>query len=175
MGVLGLRREVEAVRREVNSRERQVKLLIAEKRDVRREIAVGRAIVEVLERVNELELRLGITETDEDDDEDDSDDESESEELDRRTGQAASGVRLQKNVQHYLLLTAMVSRLGDCHPLLLSQRSRIDTLRKTLLLDLATALRAARRSGEGKTILGVVNLYIEMGAEMDSLRVLKGG
>ncbi|TKA78116.1 hypothetical protein B0A55_02715 [Friedmanniomyces simplex] len=174
VGVLGFRREVEGIGGWIAGRLGEVEALIGEKRGVGREVGVGRGLLEVGERVGELEEGLGITEQDEDAEEDDLEDDDG---LEDSTGDASSPIvrRLQRHTRQYILLTRMVDRIGPSHPFLQAQQARLDSIRKTLLLDLAAALRQAKTAREPGAILGIVRLFGDFGAERESVRVLKGG
>ena len=175
VGLLGFERDVEGIRRMVGEREGEVRGLVGERKVVRRSVVLGRALLEIGERVGELEDGLGLGEKEDeeggeegefDDDEDDGVDES------------VPGVRMSKmkrHVREYLLLGRMIERVGSEHPFVEAQKGRVAEIRKTLLLDLATGLRAARNAREPEAILSIVKMYGDLGAEKESVRVLKGG
>ena len=171
VGVLGFEREVEGVRKVVREREREVGGLLAEKKEVRRAIVLGRAVVEVEESLRELEERLGIVEAEGEDELESVDDGDEDEE---ETPEAARLRRLERHVRRYVLLLRQMERIGR-HPFLEAQRSRVAEVRKTLLLDLAAALRQAKGAKLADEILKVVKMYGEMDAEADAVRVLRAG
>ncbi|TKA78134.1 hypothetical protein B0A55_02716 [Friedmanniomyces simplex] len=175
VGVLGFRREVEGIGGWIAGRLGEVEALIGEKRGVGREVGVGRGLLEVDERVGELEEGLGITEQDEDAEEDDLEEDDDG--LEDSTGDAPSPIvrRLQRHTRQYILLTRMVDRIGPSHPFLQAQQARLDSIRKTLLLDLTAALRQAKMAREPDAILSIVRLFGDLGAERESVRVLKGG
>ncbi|KAK0934335.1 hypothetical protein LTR29_014066 [Friedmanniomyces endolithicus] len=174
VGALGFKRELEGIGGWINERLGEVTELIREKRDVRRDIGVGRGVLEVYERIGELEESLGIADTDEDAEEDDLDDDDEVEGAADDTPSPAAR-RLQRHARQYILLTRMVDRIGSSHPFLQAQQTRMNAIRKTLLLDLAAALRQAKSAREPNTILSLVRLFGDLGAEKESVRVLKGG
>lgn len=60
VGLMGVQREVEGVKRWVESRAEQIKELMEELRGVRKSMALGRGLLEVDERLGELEERLKI-------------------------------------------------------------------------------------------------------------------
>ncbi|KAK1083148.1 hypothetical protein LTR33_003452 [Friedmanniomyces endolithicus] len=174
VGALGFKRELEGIGCWIKERLGEVDGLIREKRDVRREIGVGRGVLEIHERIGELEESLGITEIDEDAEEDDFDDDDEVEGTADDTSSPVAR-RLQRHAQQYILLTRMFDRVGSSHPYLQAQQSRMIAIRKTLLLDLAAALRQAKSAKEPDAILNIVRLFGDLGAEKESVRVLKGG
>lgn len=170
VGVLGFEREVQGIKNVVKERREEVKGLVEEKKAIRRDVVLGRALLEVEERIKEVESDLGIAEDEERDDEDDLEDEDETDVLE--------GVMLGKLRRHaaqYLLIRKMVERIGPEHPFLVKQEGRMHEVRKTLLLDLAAALRQARNEKKPEAILAVVKIYADLDAEAASVKVLKGG
>ncbi|KAK0287330.1 hypothetical protein LTR35_002825 [Friedmanniomyces endolithicus] len=175
VGALGFKRELEGIGGWINERLSEVDGLISEKRDVRREIGVGRGVLEVHERIGELEESLGIADTDEDAEEDDIDDDDGEVEGAADNTSSPAARRLQRHARQYILLTRMIDRIGSSHPFLQAQQTRMIAIRKTLLLDLAAALRQAKSAQEPDAILSIVRLFGDLGAEKESVRVLKGG
>ena len=82
--------------------------------------------------------------------------------------------RLQHQTQHYLLLTQQIDRLGPDHPFLQTQRARLHVVRNSLLRDMLSALRQARATKDADAILALVEMYADLGAEREGVRVLKG-
>ncbi|KXT13703.1 hypothetical protein AC579_8115 [Pseudocercospora musae] len=169
VGVLGFEREVNGIQSVLKERKEEVRRLLEEKKGIRREVVVGRALVEIWERLGELERDLGITSTvDEDEEVDDDEDESD----------VVEGVelgKLRRHTMHYLLIGKMVERIGAEHPFLVKQRGRMEEIRKTILLDLAANLRQARNEKKAQAILAVVKIYANLDAEAESVKILKGG
>lgn len=174
VGLLGFEREVESVRKGVKEREAVVKGLLEERKDIRKEVVTGRALLEVAERLGELEGSLGVGEKDEDEEGDEEDFEHDDEGADE-TVPGLRVNRLRRHVREYLLLVRSIERVGPEHPFLEAQMGRVAEIRKTLLLDLATGLREAKNAEEPEAILGLVKMYGDLGAERESVRVLKGG
>ncbi|KAK0328597.1 hypothetical protein LTR82_000528 [Friedmanniomyces endolithicus] len=135
----------------------------------------GRGVLEVHERIGELEESLGIADTDEDAEEDDIDDDDGEVEGAADNTSSPAARRLQRHARQYILLTRMIDRIGSSHPFLQAQQTRMIAIRKTLLLDLAAALRQAKSAQEPDAILSIVRLFGDLGAEKESVRVLKGG
>lgn len=177
VGLLGFQREVEAIRKAVQERAKETTELLQEKKGLRKDIAIGRALLEVNERLEELEERLDIKtktgEEDEDEDEDEDDDESSS---DTEGSPYASAVRrLRKQSEQYLLIVRQCERIGSSHPFLIMLQPRMDEVRKTLLLDLSASLRQAKSSDDKKAVLGLSQIFSVLDAQSDALKVLKGG
>jgi len=97
--------------------------------------------------------------------------------------------QLTREVDAYLCLKYSLSRLPpgtvDSHPFLKAQTQRIEKIRKTILLDLGTALRSAVVREEGLLIeaeeekrkgkvVRVMELFLAMGEETEAVRILKG-
>lgn len=175
VGLLGFQREVEGIRRAVSERVRETGQLLQEKKKVRRDVVLGRGLLEVHERVEELEERLGIrTREDAEDEVDDLDaeeDDASSPELE----QSSTSRRLQKQTDQYVTITTQVDKLGSSHPFLASLQSRLAEIRRTILLDLSAALRQAKTAGDKVSILGLGQMFGSLDAERDALKVLKGG
>lgn len=172
VGVLGFEREVKAVKAGVAERAGEVRELVRERKEVRRDVMFGRALLEVGEKVGELERALGVEQGEEDDFEEEDEDEDEEDDEDG----ASAGIplaRLRRHADSYLLIKRMMDRMIQDHPFLVAQRTKLLDLRKTLLLDLAAALRKARQA-KSETLLGLVNIYSDLDAKSESLRVLKG-
>ena len=174
VGLLSFQREVEGIRKGVVERESEVRDLVEERKRVRRDVVVGRALLEVNEMVAELEERLGVRANSADGVLDPAV-ELDDLELDDADGNVVQIRRLQRNAQQYLLMCRLVARIGREHPFLLAQRGRIEELRRTRLLDLASALRQAKEAKEPEAILGVLNLYGELGTDEEATRVMREG
>ncbi|KAI7157985.1 hypothetical protein D0869_15467 [Hortaea werneckii] len=177
VGGLGFEREIEQVRKQVERRN-ELGGLLGERRGVRRDVQVGRALLEVHEGLRELEERLGIVdvegeEEDEEDEEEDEEDEDEDDE--EGSPEDVRLRRLERHVQLYVLLRRQEERVGK-HPFLEAQQSRFAEVRKTLLLDLAGALRHAKAQRQDpERVLKIVKLYGQMDAEGEAVRILKAG
>ncbi|KAG9567912.1 hypothetical protein KCU71_g2822, partial [Aureobasidium melanogenum] len=179
VGVLGFGREVGGVRDLVASRTQEVGSLLEEKKRIRKDVMVGRRLLEIEERLEDLEARLMVEPNNSlsvnnpsanDLDSDDEDDEDE--EGDTATSTTLS--RLRKHAQAYLLLTHLTQKVLD-HPFVIAQQSRLIRLRNTLLLDLRTALKQAQAAGVGgKQLLDFLVIYRELGETEEGVGALKG-
>ncbi|KAH0352639.1 hypothetical protein KCU83_g3566, partial [Aureobasidium melanogenum] len=178
VGVLGFGREVGGVRDLVASRTQEVGSLLEEKKRIRKDVMVGRRLLEIEERLEDLEARLMVEPNNSlsannpsanDLDSDDEDDEDE--EGDTATSTTLS--RLRKLAQAYLLLTHLTQKVLD-HPFVIAQQSRLIRLRNTLLLDLRTALKQAQAAGVGgKQLLDFLVIYRELGETEEGAGALK--
>ncbi|KAJ9629752.1 hypothetical protein H2203_002133 [Taxawa tesnikishii (nom. ined.)] len=162
LGVLGFKREVEGVKETVRQRNALVKELLDEKRKVRKDVDVGRKLLEVDER--------------EDEDDAESEDEDGSTDLPSGIGTAAIA-RLKTHAQLYLLIQQMIDRIGKEHPFLVAQEPRMMKVRNTLLLDLGAALKQAKTAGSvgGGQTLKIIGLYRDLDESAEAVKVLRGG
>lgn len=178
VGLLGFQREVEGIRKAVQDRARETGELLQEKKGLRKEIVLGRALLEVHERLEELEAKLGIKtkEGEEDDEDDDDDEEDDDTSSDLGSSPCASTTkRLRKQSEQYLLIVCQSSKIGQSHPFLVSLQPRVDEVRKTLILDLSASLRQAKSSNDRNAVLGLSQVFGALDAQSDALKVLKGG
>ncbi|KAG9891231.1 hypothetical protein KCU98_g12430, partial [Aureobasidium melanogenum] len=179
LGVLGFKREVGGVRDLVASRTQEVGSLLEEKKRIRKDVMIGRRLLEIEERLEDLEARLMVEPSNslsannpsandlDSDDEDDEDDEGD-------TATSTTLSRLRKHAQAYLLLTQLTQKVLD-HPFVIAQQSRLMRLRNTLLLDLRTALKQAQVARvSGKQLLDFLVIYRELGETEEVVGALKG-
>ncbi|KJX92150.1 hypothetical protein TI39_contig5905g00006 [Zymoseptoria brevis] len=173
VGVLGFRREVEGVRTGVKERAKEVRGLVEEKKRLRREVLLGRGLLEVGERVGELEGRLGVGGGVQDEDEDDVDDEEDEEEEDEEDVEGVPVKKLRRHADSYLIIRLLIEKLGPGHPFLVAQKSRLVDIRKTMLLDLAAATRKAKSVKASDAMLALVQIYADLEAQSEGIKVLK--
>ncbi|KAL4886291.1 oligomeric golgi complex component, COG2-domain-containing protein [Aspergillus karnatakaensis] len=186
VGLLAFQRDVQAIRDKVEARQREVERLLNEKKNLRMNANIGRALLDYADRVEELERRLMIGEhvaqksTELSDTESDfleSEDEEESDE--ERVGDNAAPIVSLKRLEHHLLkyvyLTRLSGRIGDNQPFLLAQQPRMSKIRAALLLDLKKALEQAKQAGEKRDTktLVVLRLYKLMGEDTSAVSALK--
>jgi hypothetical protein len=182
VGLLGFKRGVEDVRGKVRERKVEVEGLLAEKKDVSRQIALGRKLLEVDARLEELEDRLMVVSLGRNANgvEDDSWSESEDEddEEDTTTDSHVGGTstrKLQRLVLDCRKVELLSTSIGEDHPFIVAQQSRMARVRNTILLDLSTALKQAVPMGEkGKArLIKILSIYGDLGAEAEAVKVLK--
>ncbi|KAI4759887.1 hypothetical protein E4T52_05527 [Aureobasidium sp. EXF-3400] len=179
VGVLGFGREVGGVRDLVASRTQEVGSLLDEKKRIRKDILVGRRLLEIEERLEDLEARLMVephnslsANNPSANDEDSDDEDDEDEEGDTATSTTLS--RLRKHAQAYLLLTHLTQKVLE-HPFVTAQQSRLMRVRNTLLLDLRTAVKQAQATRvSGKQLLDFLVIYRELGETEEGVGALKG-
>jgi hypothetical protein len=160
----------------VHERRVEVGGLIEERRELGAQMRIGKALLEVDARLEELEQGLNIRnlageegqELDSTESEEDSEDES--------VANAVPVSRLQRRVQQYVSAKRLMSKVGLEHPFIVKQGDRIDAIRETLLLDLSGALKQVKKSGteSGNTrLLKILNIYRDMGEHSEAITVLK--
>ena len=168
VGVLGFKREVEGIKRVVDEREGEVKRLLGERREVQREVGVGRALLEIETQVMELEEALGIRDGGLADEYDDDGEDEEG--GDAEASRAIT--RMRRLAREYVLLCRAIERVGAQHPFLVDQRSRITGVRNSLFLDLASLLRQAKRERAQDDLLVILRIYTLLDAQAEGVRAL---
>jgi hypothetical protein len=183
VGLLGFKRGVEDVRLKVRDRGHQVDLLLEEKTRVGKQTSIGRKMLEVDARLEDLEDKLmvaslgrtgnGILE----DSWSESEDEDGEDEVGERNGVAGTNCKkLQMLVQDYRCVEQILRTIGIHHPFTIAQESRLVRLKNTLLLDLSTSLKRAYSDREiaSNRLLKVLSIYRDMGEGPEAIKVLKG-
>ncbi|THW94025.1 hypothetical protein D6D18_05965 [Aureobasidium pullulans] len=185
VGVLGFSREVGNVRDAVAEKVQEVGTLLEEKKRIRKDVMVGRRLLEIEERLEDLEARLMVepsnslsannTSAMDDDSDSESDEDEDYEDGDGDSATSATLARLRKHAQAYLLLTHLTQKLHH-HPFVTAQQSRLLRIRNTLLLDLRTSLKQAQTAGVGgKQLLDFLVIYRELGEGEEGVGALKQG
>lgn len=184
VGLLGFKRGVEDVRGKVRERKVEVERLLSEKKVVSKDIALGRNLLEVDSRLEELEDRLmvaslgrGINELDEESwsDSEDEDDEEEGTDIGGGIGGGTSIRKLQRLVIDFRQVERLSSSIGDTHPFIAAQASRLLRIRNTLLLDLSTTLKQTVSMGQvaSPRLIKILGIYRGLDAGDDAVKVLK--
>ncbi|KAL4927770.1 COG2 family protein [Aspergillus undulatus] len=182
VGLLAFQRDVQSIRDKVEARQREVEGLLNEKKKLRANVNIGRALLDFADRVEELEKRLMIGEQAAQDKSEESDSESdflesedEEDTEDEDEGRSLSIKRLDHHLQKYVYLTRLSTRIGEDHPFLLAQEQRMLKIRSALLLDLKKALEQAKQAGEKRDTktLAVLRLYKLMGEDTSAVSALK--
>ncbi|KAH6692089.1 oligomeric golgi complex component, COG2-domain-containing protein [Leptodontidium sp. MPI-SDFR-AT-0119] len=183
VGLLGFKRGIEDVRGKVRERRGEVEGLLGEKKGVSKQIALGRKLLEVDERLEELEDRLMVASlgktvdgSEEDSWSDSEDEDEDDEELAVAAGAGGTSTKkLQRLVVDCRRVEALTENIGKEHPFIVAQQSRIIRVRNTILLDLSTALKQTAVIGEsGKTrLIKILSIYREFGADAEAVKVLR--
>jgi hypothetical protein len=160
-----------------------------DKRSLKQEIMLGRALLEIAERIEDLEGHLMIGETMQrksdnglpdgnTDDEtafdsfsdvsDDSDEEHSADEYRPRVR------RLERLVEQYLVVQVLASRHGAKHPFIVAQEERLHQIQVTLRLDIEATMKQAQgtnpvhgestEGGSSRSLLQLRQLLISEGA-----------
>lgn len=179
VGLLGFKRGVEEVRSKVRDRKVEVGGLLSQKKEVGREIALGRRLLEVDARLEELEDRLmvaslGRAVNSEEStwiESDDEEDEEEGLELDG----GSSTRKLSTLVKDCWTVEQLASSVGSGHPFIVAQQPRLQRIRNTILLDLSTALKQAASMGEpgNARLIKILAIYRDFEANAEAVKVLK--
>ncbi|KAM0723469.1 hypothetical protein Q7P37_000455 [Cladosporium fusiforme] len=177
VGLLGFQREVEGIKKAVQDRARETGELLREKKGLRRDIVLGRSLLEVNERLEELEERLGIKTKEVEDEDNDSEEEDDDETSPNSEGSPMPGTvrRLRKQSEQYLLIVHQSSHIGSSHPFISALQPRMDGVRRTIILDLSSSLRQAKSSGDKSAMMSLTRIFAVLDAEVDALKVLKAG
>lgn len=190
VALLGFRRAVEEVQSKVRERRVEVGALNDELQDVKRAVELGRKILELDERVTGLEGRLAVGsiglgqgknaqdvgDGDEwSEDFEDSDDETEEEEEGGVEFLSSSPSKLTALARDFVLVDKIAESVGRDMPCVKKMEERMSRCRNTILLDLSTALREARKAGprgQGR-VLKFLGIYTTLDAQAEAVKVLK--
>ena len=189
VGLLKFQKGLEAVRSVVETRERDVKVLIDERCALRKQIGLGRTLVAFDAMIEDLEVRLMIGTAGSppnpgpDPSDDESDSEDGSDEDDAAQGSVGHGLepartrRLARRVQDYLDITQLRSTLDAAHPFVVAQGPRVSLIRQTLLLDLSTALRQLQdqRETAPEQLIHLMDLFGRLDASPEAVRIFQAG
>ncbi|WYZ38187.1 hypothetical protein EsH8_III_000101 [Colletotrichum jinshuiense] len=183
VAMLGFRRAVEEIKVRVRSRGEEVQGLSDELREVRRGIEAGRKMLELDERVSALEERLALASMpgkcsgqDEEDDDWGTDSEDEDEEEDEVGGLVGSSpTKLAGFAQDYCIIEALADAIGREVQFVVKTEARLTRCRNTILLDLGTAIKEARKAGpKGQArVVKYLGLYGLLDAQAEAIRALK--
>ena len=179
LGLLGFRREVDGLKGKVAERREEVQGLIEQRRGIVRDMRIGRGLLEVDARLEELKesLRIGAHGQGSKGAEDlgldfsESEDESEEEDV---SGNVISVSKLKMRVQQYVYVRKLAAKIGLEHPFLLKQEDRALKIRHTLLLDLGSALAQCSNSAQASLrTLKILTLYRHMGESAEAVQTIK--
>ncbi|KXX76641.1 Conserved oligomeric Golgi complex subunit 2 [Madurella mycetomatis] len=190
VALLGFRRAVEEVQSKVRERRVEVGALNDELQDVKGAVELGRKLLELDERVSGLEARLAVgsiglgqgknAQDVEDGDEwgeafEESDDETEEEEEGGVEFLSSSPSKLTALAKDFVLVNKIAESVGRDMPFVKKMEERMSRCRNTILLDLSTALREARKAGpkgQGR-VLKFLGIYTMLDAQVEAVKVLK--
>ncbi|KAL8827161.1 MAG: hypothetical protein Q9170_007119, partial [Blastenia crenularia] len=177
LGLLGFRREVEALKQKVEERRKMVEGLVGKRREMRREMVLGRKLLDVDFRLGNLERELmvtldGVAHEEKVDEAGGEMSDSENEDEEGPEGNTSNS-RLDRHVRQYLLVRRIVDHVGSDHPFIVNQEGRMSRIKNTLLLDLGNALKQSGSEDKEQT-MKLLAAYRELGEAKEALKVLKG-
>ncbi|KAK0652366.1 oligomeric golgi complex component, COG2-domain-containing protein [Cercophora newfieldiana] len=188
VGLLGFRRVVEEVQSRVRERRVEVGKLNGELQGVKSAVETGRQMLELDDRVAGLEARLALGSTgqvkktgqdsddswDEEGDVEDSDEDEEDGE-DKSGFVGSSPAKLASLAREYVVVDRLARSLGRNLPYVRKMDERLICCRNTILLDLSTAMKEARKAGaRGEArVLKYLGVYRTLDAQVEAVKVLK--
>ncbi|OLN89074.1 hypothetical protein CCHL11_06060 [Colletotrichum chlorophyti] len=183
VAMLGFRRAVEDVKARVRTRGDEVQGLTGELRDVRRNIEAGRKMLELDERVSALEERLALASLPGKDPQDANEDgwgaddsDGSDEEEDHSEGLVGSSpAKLAGIVQDYCIIEALADAIGRQVQFVVKTEARMTRCRNTIILDLGTAMKEARKAGKKgqPRVVKYLGLYGLLDAQTEAIKALK--
>ena len=178
-GLLSFRKEVEGLRGKVEDRRHEVEGLVGERKRIREQMQMGRQLLEVEQRIGELEQRLMLVSTGSRNDqaigEGVGDSESDEESEDEGGEDGIPVPRLRRHAEQYLYIRQSIGKIGSEHPFLVRQEERVSRLKQTVLLDLNNALKQAVGGGEDSRddLLKLLGIYKQMDQGDEAISILK--
>ncbi|KAI0158017.1 oligomeric golgi complex component, COG2-domain-containing protein [Hypoxylon sp. FL1284] len=172
VALLGFRRAVEEIKGRVRERGSGVAELNKDLTTVRSDIETGRKMMELDERVSALEARLAIGSTGHDSDESDEDEDDE-DELEGAVG--SSSAKLAQLADQYVTIDELANDIRRETPFVRKAEERLTRCRNTILLDLGTALKEAKKANvKGRPkLLKLMGIYSLLDAQEDAVKALK--
>ncbi|KAL2176418.1 oligomeric golgi complex component, COG2-domain-containing protein [Thermothelomyces heterothallicus CBS 202.75] len=192
VALLGFRRAVEELQGRVRERRLEVGRVNGELEGVKEAVEMGRSMLELDERVSGLERRLAVGTAGEggrkgeDNGEGGEDweegfefagsEEEESEEEEEESAFVSSRPsKLNTLAEEYVLAEQIADSLGRDLPFVKKMEDRMARCRNTILLDLSTALKEARKAGPKgqERVVKYLGIYRTLDAQAEALKVLK--
>ncbi|KAI0135922.1 oligomeric golgi complex component, COG2-domain-containing protein [Daldinia grandis] len=173
VALLGFRRAVEEIKGRVREKGSEVASLNRDLSGVRSEVEIGRKILELDERISTLEGRLAVGSAGPDSDDSDDDDEDDEDELDGAAGSSAA--KLTRLANEYTVVDELANDIGRETPFVRKAEERLTRCRNTILLDLGTALKEAKKAGtRGQAkLLKLMGIYSLLDAQLEAVKTLK--
>lgn len=170
VALLSFRRAVEDVKGRVGERRVETERLNRELKDARAGIEKGRTMIEISDRLSELEERLTVDSLPGADDVSDEDDEDEVEGL-----VGSSPTKVYVSAHQCRRITALIMSMDQDQPFVIKQEERLTRCRNTLLLDLNNALKEAKAAGtEGHDrVMKYLGIYRIIDAEDEAVKALR--
>ncbi|KAI0849019.1 oligomeric golgi complex component, COG2-domain-containing protein [Daldinia vernicosa] len=173
VALLGFRRAVEEIKGRVREKGSEVAGLNRDLSDVRSEVETGRKMLELDERISTLEGRLAVGSAGPDSDDSDDDDEDDEDELEGAVG--SSTAKLTQLANEYTVVDELANDIGRETPFVRKAEERLTRCRNTILLDLGTALKEAKKAGaRGQAkLLKLMGIYSLLDAQLEAVKALK--
>lgn len=177
LGLLGFKREVDALKKVVEKKRQEADGLFDVRKDIAREMRRARALLEVDARLTDLEESLRIVQAADGDQNAELDEflsytssEDDSDEAD--FGTAVPLPRLKRRVEQFVHLKRMIARLGSEHPFLRNQEQRISSVKQVLLLDMKNALISCHGQQSEEGIMTLLAQYQDMNEPGEALEAI---
>ncbi|CAJ2506550.1 Uu.00g006800.m01.CDS01 [Anthostomella pinea] len=174
VALLGFRRAVDEIKGHVRERGSEAGALNKDLGAVRGDIETGRKMLELDERISVLEGRLAIDSTGLDSNESEEEDDDDDEEApDGMVG--SSSAKLTQLANEYVAFDELAVDIGRETPFVRKMEERMIRCRNTILLDLNSALKEAKKAGtQGQTkLLKLMGIYALMDAQSEVVKALK--
>lgn len=174
VGLLGLKRGFEEVKHQVTVRRQKTDELLDEKKSIGKQIAAGRMMLELDARLEELEEKLMMASLNQNAEDEWSGSEDDEDEFEEISAEDARARELQRLIRDYRHVLRVADAAEEC-PFVKAQEQRMDRVRNTLLLDLATELKKACGSDEVSRarMVKVLGIYRDMGENAEAVKALK--
>ena len=183
VALLGFKRAVEDVQGRVRERRVEVGVLNEELGGVKGAIEIGRQMLELDDRVTGLETHLAVRSLGRDEDEDgddgwddDFDDDEDDKEEENDVGFVGSSPsKLAALAREYVRVDHLANSLGRELPFVRKMDERMIRCRNTIILDLNTALKEAKKAGSSAQgrVLKFLAIYRTLDAHAEAVRVLR--
>ncbi|KAL8767943.1 MAG: hypothetical protein Q9209_005731 [Squamulea sp. 1 TL-2023] len=175
-GLLGFRRDVEGLKSLVDERRQAVEALVKRRMEIRRQMQVGRAILDINQRLCELEQSLMMTSNEMHRNDSEPEIEDETSQSDEESDEGHEGAtlisRLSKHAQQYLLVQRTMKRVGPDHPFVVKQEARMIKVKNTILLDLGNAVK--QTDGQNtEYLMKLLTIYRDLGEPHEALVILR--
>lgn len=176
LGLLGFKRDVEGMKAIVDGRRKETEALINQRKEIRRQMQVGRALLDIDQRLCELEQSLMMTtngsHTNNAEAEIAPEISDSGEESDEGHEGGMSISRLSRHTQQYLLAQRIMKRVGSDHPFAVRQEARMTKVKSTILLDVGNALKQAGGQ-DTEYLMKLLAIYRDLGESQEAAKLLK--
>ncbi|KAL8711511.1 MAG: hypothetical protein Q9220_004170 [cf. Caloplaca sp. 1 TL-2023] len=178
LGLLGFKRDVEGLKSTVDEQRADFAALVAQRKEIRSQLQVGRALLDIDQRLQNLEQSLMVvsngTHGGNEMDENGEESSDSGEEGDDNHEGSSLILRLKRHVEQYLLAQNIIRRVGLDHPFIVNQQSRFTKIKDTILLDLGNALKQAVGQ-DNEQVAQILIMYRDLGGSQEALKLVKEG